>query len=482
STEQSPLSASGSRTWTTFSSPRKSDSFTGAPCWSFSSTSGAPSPTSTATASPANRPRPRRGNAAFPTGVGNGDKSATPHVPGTGYRGLLADLGHDQPRSRPLLGRADAAGLREPGRLRGLADVARLHVALAARLGRQQPDVAAAGQRDHRVRQALEEVAVIFAPPQQHDVDHVVVVLVDELVPRDGLDRFPELLVDVVVVADLLHHLARFDAEPFGQAALRLRLTRGRAHESPPMVVKSARCRACAFRAPRNGRSARTCAVFAGQSTQVRAPSASVFPAFGGLIGPITKIAVTGRPQRVTHVLHPLRKDSRICLSGLSTLRSTRATDCHVPRASRPPTTGSVANGGMMAGITCDRPCPGEPCACRQRSSAGSRSPRAASRSSSLPAPSSMIATPAVACGTKTCSSPSPPADAANLSHSAVMSCTVSRAPVDTRITVLSMTSGIPDPRPRTHPGPRDLAVRGTRGPGQRAISSLGSITASGPG
>ena len=78
-----------------------------------------------------------------------------------------------------------------------------------------------------------------------------------------------------------------------------------------------------------------------------------------------------------------------------------------------------LAYGGTTAGITCDRPCPGEPCRCRHRSSAGSRSPSAASRSSSLPAPSSMTAMPAVACGTKTCSRPSPPASPANRDYQA---------------------------------------------------------------
>ena len=86
------------------------------------------------------------------------------------------------------------------------------------------------------------------------------------------------------------------------------------------------------------------------------------------------------------------RNDSRTWRSGLSTLRSTSATDCQVPRASRPPITGSVAYGGTKAGSTCDRPCPRDPCACRQWSSAGSSSARVASRSSSLPAPSSISA------------------------------------------------------------------------------------------
>src|SRR4051794_36165889 len=59
-----------------------------------------------------------------------------------------------------------------------------------------------------------------------------------------------------------------------------------------------------------------------------------------------------------------------------------------------------------------------------------------------------MRATPAVACGTKTCSSPSPPAARANSRHSAVMSCTTSCPPVDTRITVVFMGTCLPRGRP----------------------------------
>src|SRR4051812_45796652 len=82
--------------------------------------------------------------------------------------------------------------------------------------------------------------------------------------------------------------------------------------------------------------------------------------------------------------------------------------------------------------MTCARPWPRLPCACRQRSSAGNISWRAASRSSSEPLPVSTIAMPAVACGTKTCSSPSPSASPANRSHSRVMSATISEDPVCT--------------------------------------------------
>ena len=65
------------------------------------------------------------------------------------------------------------------------------------------------------------------------------------------------------------------------------------------------------------------------------------------------------------------------------------------------------------------------------RRRAAARPARRAGRAS-LPAPSSISASPAVACGTNTCSSPSPPPAAApaNCAHSPVMSRTVSRRPV----------------------------------------------------
>jgi hypothetical protein len=90
---------------------------------------------------------------------------------------------------------------------------------------------------------------------------------------------------------------------------------------------------------------------------------------------------------------------------------------------------------------------------------------RASSRSSSLPAPSSMIAIPAVACGTNTWSSPSPPAEDAKSAHSPVMSCTTSLLPVDTWTTLLFMPTGLPHRAPRIHPG-HGGARRPRRAPG----------------
>ena len=58
----------------------------------------------------------------------------------------------------------------------------------------------------------------------------------------------------------------------------------------------------------------------------------------------------------------PGRNERRTVRRRLSTFRSTRHTLCQVPSAMRPPSTGIDAYGGTSAGITCERPCPGDPC------------------------------------------------------------------------------------------------------------------------
>src|SRR3954469_23636636 len=312
-------------------------------------------------------------------------------------------LGCHQAGSGPFAGRADAARLRQAGRLCGLADVAGLNMAVAPGLRRQQPDVATVRQRAERVGQSVEQITVVVAPPHQHDVDHVVVVLVDQLALGDRLDGAPQLLVAVVVVADLLHHLARLDAEPFGQAALRL--TRGRAHERPPCVG----------------------AAMSGHDDLCRSPLRCGLPDSSHAGPPRAQVSCPHGSKPVHLCQPPSRKLSRTLRTTLSTLRSTTATDCHVPSAILPSMTGIVAYGGMTAGMTCDLPCPRDPCEWVHRSSLGSRVRIASKRSTSLPAPSSMRAIPAVAWGTKMFSRPScAPARVRNSPHSPVMSCTVS--------------------------------------------------------
>ena len=134
---------------------------------------------------------------------------------------------------------------------------------------------------------------------------------------------------------------------------------------------------------------------------------------------------------------YPARKLSRTCRTGLSPLVSTSTTLCQVPSWGLPSRTGTDSEGLTSAGSTWSAPCPGAPCRWPYRSSRGSSRWRASSRSRSDPEPTSIRASPAVAWGAKTWTSPSP-ARTQNLATEPVRSITV-RPPVSTESRVESM-------------------------------------------
>ena len=73
---------------------------------------------------------------------------------------------------------------------------------------------AAADQVGQRVDEAVDEVAVVVAPPQQHRVHDVAVVTVDHVGVDAVLDRDAKLVIGVVVPAELLDHHAGLEAQP----------------------------------------------------------------------------------------------------------------------------------------------------------------------------------------------------------------------------------------------------------------------------
>ena len=103
----------------------------------------------------------------------------------------------------------------------------------AARLGGEQPDHAPGGEGGQPVDESVDEVTVVVAPPQQDDVDDVLVVLVHERGTGDLLDGDPEVFVAVLVPAELLHHLAGLQRQAARPLAA-LRGVRGRTHETVP--------------------------------------------------------------------------------------------------------------------------------------------------------------------------------------------------------------------------------------------------------
>ena len=103
-------------------------------------------------------------------------------------------------------------------------------MAWPARFRRKKPDISPIGQWRECIDQSIDQVSVLVPPPQQDNVDHILILFVDQLNAVYPADRLAKLLIAVIVITDLLHHLARLNTEPLGLAAFVLRLARGRAH------------------------------------------------------------------------------------------------------------------------------------------------------------------------------------------------------------------------------------------------------------
>jgi len=106
----------------------------------------------------------------------------------------------------------------------------RLDVPLAPGFRREQPHHAVVGERAEGVDQGVDKITVVVAPPQQHHVDHLVGVFIDQLTA--AVDQgVAEIFIDVIVVSHLHYDHPRFYAEPVRQAAYAFcGLTSGRAH------------------------------------------------------------------------------------------------------------------------------------------------------------------------------------------------------------------------------------------------------------
>ena len=134
------------------------------------------------------------------------------------------------------------------------------------------------------------------------------------------------------------------------------------------------------------------------ESSQARA----VFHSAVGGVRPLAGAGASVLGRRPCRRGQPSRKLNRTVRRALSRLVSSRQTDCQVPSCILPATTGTVSDGETNAGSTWSRPCPSEPWRWRQPAPGGRIESTAARRSSSLAAPTSMTAIPAVAWGTKT--------------------------------------------------------------------------------
>jgi hypothetical protein len=83
----------------------------------------------------------------------------------------------------------------------------------ATGLRSQHPHHTVVRQRADRIHQRVDEIAVAVAPPQQHHVDDLVGVLVEQFRTGDILDGDTNLVIDVLVPSEFLNHMVVGDTE-----------------------------------------------------------------------------------------------------------------------------------------------------------------------------------------------------------------------------------------------------------------------------
>ena len=139
------------------------------------------------------------------------------------------------------------------GGSRRLLDLGGRNSTRGPRLGREHPQHAVAveiGLRVHEQVGQVVHVTVVVAPPDECGIDHVLVILTNELGVGLGLRRPAELLIDIIVVPELLNGEARGEAECPARCARHYRLLPSWAY------APSRPCRAVRPSPPHEGRHA----------------------------------------------------------------------------------------------------------------------------------------------------------------------------------------------------------------------------------
>jgi hypothetical protein len=76
---------------------------------------------------------------------------------------------------------------------------------ITTRLGGHQPHHSVVGEWTDGVDESIHEVAIVISPPQQHSVDDVIEIFVDEIATDYFLDALAKHVIDVVVVSKFLN-------------------------------------------------------------------------------------------------------------------------------------------------------------------------------------------------------------------------------------------------------------------------------------
>jgi hypothetical protein len=61
------------------------------------------------------------------------------------------------------------------------------------------------GERTDGIDKSIDEVAIVITPPQQHSVDNVIEILLDQITTDHFLDALAKQVIDIVVVSKFLN-------------------------------------------------------------------------------------------------------------------------------------------------------------------------------------------------------------------------------------------------------------------------------------
>lgn len=115
------------------------------------------------------------------------------------------------PRPKPLRFRLD-----QTSQLRAFRNEPRIERSRLACAGGEKPHATALSKGANCIDKPVNQVAIILAPPEHHDVANLVGVFIQKLVSDDVLDCFTELRVAIVIPANLLHGLAVCETKAAG--------------------------------------------------------------------------------------------------------------------------------------------------------------------------------------------------------------------------------------------------------------------------
>jgi hypothetical protein len=85
-------------------------------------------------------------------------------------------------------------------------------VANAPGFGGEQPHHAVISQWADGVYKAINKIAIVIAPPHDHNVNNVVEIFIHHFGADDGFDALAKLLIHVRVIAEFLNRMTRLKA------------------------------------------------------------------------------------------------------------------------------------------------------------------------------------------------------------------------------------------------------------------------------